>query len=134
MRNLQYGLAALCVLAIFWLCGCSTSSTPAATKTEENRSLAPQRVDIRGSIISSRYSDGQVVVEVERLAPSPYSRYDRAYVLVMPTAQIVGINGQPLSISELRQGQYVAIILRGGGQGNRVGLGVARKLWVEEAF
>ena len=94
--------------------------------------MAPQRVDIRGSVLSARYSDGQVVLEVENFAPSPDSRYNRAYVLVLPTAQMVGPEGRSISISELRQGQNVAIMLRGGGEGNRVGLGVARKLWVEE--
>lgn len=81
----------------------------------------------------SRYDQGQVILEVEGF-PSQDSRYNRAYVLVVPTTQIIGIDGQSISLSELRQGQNVAILLRGGGRGSLVGLGVARKVWVEEIF
>jgi 3-dehydroquinate synthase class II len=91
-------------------------------------------VDIRGRVIASRYSEGQVILEVEALAPSVDSRYQRAYVLVTPTAQKLGPDGGPISISELHQGQNVAILLRGGGRGTLYGVGVARKLWVEEGI
>ncbi|MCJ8164159.1 hypothetical protein MKJ04_04845 [Pontibacter sp. E15-1] len=91
-------------------------------------------MDIRGSIVASRYNEGQVVLEVENFSPSPNSRYNRAYVLVVPTAQIIGADGQTISLSELGQGQNVSVLLRGGGRGNFVGIGVARKLWVENDF
>ncbi len=78
----------------------------------------------------SRYNQGQVVLEVEGVT-SPESRYNRAYVLLLPVTQIVSPTGSSLSLSELRQGQNVAILLRGGGRGNLVGMGVARKVWVE---
>ncbi|MFD2999334.1 hypothetical protein ACFS7Z_03090 [Pontibacter toksunensis] len=126
----------LCLLSTVWLSGCQTSSSTAGTAntaTAEKRGLAPQRVDIRGSITRSQYDQGQVMLEVEGF-PSPDSRYNRAYVLVQPTTQIIGIDGKSISLSELRQGQNVAILLRNGGQGNFVGLGVARKVWVEEVF
>lgn len=81
----------------------------------------------------NRYDQGQIILEVEALAPSPDSRYNRAYVLVQPTTQIIGPEGRPLNMNELFLGQQVAILLRGGGHGNFVGVGVARKMWVEEA-
>lgn len=127
----------LFLMAALWLVGCQTGSAPAGTadtETEEYKSLAPQRVDIRGSIVASRYTDGQVVLEVERLSHSPDSRYERAYVLVQPTAQLISTDGRSLGISELRQGQNVAILLRGGGRGTGVGVGIARKLWIEGGF
>ena len=132
MKHLRQFLVVLFLFTAFWVTGCQTSATTAGT--EENRSLAPQRVDIRGSIVSSRYSEGQTVLEVEAFSPSPNSLYDRAYVLVLPTAQIIGRNGEPISLSELQMGQNVAILLRAGGKGNRVGIGVARKLWVEDRY
>ncbi|MEJ8803882.1 hypothetical protein [Pontibacter sp. H249] len=136
MKQIEQYLVVLCFLGILWLTGCARGTTPtgSAGTTTENVNRAPQRVDIRGQVITSRYSDGQVILEVERLSPSPQSRYDRAYVLVLPTAQMVGANGQSISISEFQQGQTVAILLRGGGQGSRVGLGIARKIWVEDSF
>jgi hypothetical protein len=136
MKKIQQGLVAFCILSTVWMTGCQTSTAPAGTANTaaaENKSLAPQRVDMRGSIITSRYDQGQVMLEVEGF-PSPESRYNRAYVLVQPTTQIVDPDGQSMSLSELRQGQNVAILLRGGGRGNLVGLGVARKVWVEEAY
>jgi 3-dehydroquinate synthase class II len=87
-------------------------------------------MDVRGSIIRSQYDQGKVMLEVEGV-PSPDTRYDRAYVLVMPTTQIVGPDGQSISLSELRMGQNVAILMRAGGQGNFVGSGIARRVWVE---
>ncbi|WP_299824828.1 hypothetical protein [uncultured Pontibacter sp.] len=129
--------AALCLAAGLWLSGCQASTTPAAssdTVTSAYRSMAPERVDIRGSIIQSRYDQGQVMLEVEGFSTTPDSRYTRAYVLVLPTTQMLDSKGQHISLSELRQGQNVAILLRGGGRGNAVGLGVARKLWLEEPF
>ena len=128
-------MVAVCLLASVCLTSCKTSTTPASsTSTTEAQSLAPQRVDIRGSIIVSRYNQGQVALEVEGFPGSPDSRYNRAYVLVLPTTQIIGMEGQTISLSELHQGQQVAILLRGGGKGNFVGMGIARKIWVEESF
>ncbi|GAB3812206.1 hypothetical protein [Pontibacter rugosus] len=137
INNIRHYMAAFTILAIITLAGCQSSSTPAGSADAEataDRRLAPQRVDIRGSVVSSRYDQGQVILEVENYAPSPNSRYTRAYVLVLPTAQMVGPDGQAISVSELRQGQQVAILLRGGGEGNLVGMGVARKVWVENNF
>lgn len=134
MNNIKQIRVALVFLASLCLSGCQSSNAPAGTANEANRSLAPQRVDIRGSIVSSQYSDGQVVLEVESFTPSPDSRYDRAFVLVLPTAQMVDKEGRTISISEFRPGQNVAILLRGGGRGNRTGVGVARKLWLEDTF
>ncbi len=70
------------------------------------------------------------MIEVEGIS-SQDSRYNRAYVLVLPVTQIISPEGSSLSLSELRQGQNVAILLRSGGRGNLVGMGVARKVWVE---
>lgn len=130
--NLNNTLIGLGLLILLGLGACQTSTgTTAGTGTQLN---IPQRVDIRGSIVSTRYSDGQIMVEVENYSPSPDSRYDRAFVLVQPVAQLFGPDGQSISINELRQGQQVAILLRGGGRGNRIGVGMARKLWVLERF
>lgn len=132
-KILQQALAAFCLFATIWMSGCQTS-TNASTATAENRSLAPKRVDVRGSITMRRYDQGQVILEVDGF-PSPDSRYKRAYVLVEPITQIVGPDGGSISLSELQQGQNVAVLLRGGGRGNNfVGMGVARKLWVEERY
>ncbi|PTX21535.1 hypothetical protein C8N40_102511 [Pontibacter mucosus] len=137
-NNLNLNHLFLTLLGMLLLAGCQTATGPAnasgETETRAYKSMAPERVDIRGRVLASHYSDGQVVLEVEALAPSVDSRYQRAYVLVQPTAQKVGLEGQPISISELHQGQNVAILLRGGGRGTIVGVGVARKLWVEEPF
>ena len=135
-RKIQKGLLALCLLSMVWLTGCQTSNAPAGTAgmaTEGSRSLAPQRVDIRGNIIMKRYNQGQVMLEVDGF-PSQYSRYNRAYVLVLPTTQIIDADGSTISLSELQQAQDVAILLRGGGEGNLVGLVEARKLCIEESF
>lgn len=130
-RNLIASIAI--ALGSLTLAGCQSSNV-AGTADATTKSLAPQRVDIRGSITRSRYDQGQVMLEVEAFGNSPDSRYNQAYVLVLPTAQLIGPDGQTLSISELRQGQNVAIVLRGGGQGTFTGLGVARKVWVEDRF
>lgn len=133
ITQLQQGLVVFCLFATVWMSGCQTS-TPAAgttrTETAENKSSAPQRVDIRGSIIMRRYDQGQVMLEVDSNA-STDSRYRRAYVLVMPSTQIADVEGRSISLSELQQGQNVAILLRSGSKGNIVGMGVARKIWVE---
>lgn len=135
MKHVRKVLFALLLFSVPWLSGCQTNKAPeGATETETAtfRSLAPQRVDIRGSIVMRRYNEGQVMLEVEGFGTSQYSRYDRAYVLVLPTTQIIDPDGRTLSMSELQQGQEVAIELRSGGQGNFIGMGVARKLWLEE--
>lgn len=136
MKTLEQGIVAFCLLATICITGCQTSSAAAGTDTAAtaaNRRSAPQRVDLRGSITRSQYDQGQVMLEVEGF-PSPDSRYNRGYVLVLPTTQIIGLDGKQISLSELRQGQNVAIFMKNGGQGNFVGLGVARKIWIEETF
>lgn len=133
-KYIQHILMTFFFLTTLCLSGCSTSNAPADTETTAYKSAAPQRVDIRGSIIMRRYDQNQVMLEVDSFAPSPDSRYNRAYVLVLPTTQIIGPDGRTISLSELQQGQNVAILLRGGGRGNQVGLGVARKMWIEEIF
>lgn len=136
--NININHLILSILCALLLAGCQTATAPANASGEPEtgayKSLAPERVDIRGRVLASHYSEGQVVLEIEALAPSIDSRYQRAYVLVQPTAQKIGLEGQPISVSELHQGQNVAILLRGGGRGTLVGVGVARKLWVEEPF
>ena len=136
MKNIQLAGLAFCFLSVFWLSACQTSTVPAnsaGAATTQSKRLSPERVDIRGSIFQSRYNQGQVVLEVQGV-PSQNSRYNRAYVLVLPITQIVGPDGQSISLSELRQGQNVAVLLRSGGRGNLEGIGTARKIWVEEAF
>lgn len=136
IMNIKQGLVAFCFTAALLMTGCQTSTIPAGTAdtaARENKISTPQRVDIRGSVIRSRYDRGQVMLEVEGV-PSPETRYNRAYVLVQPTTQMIDEDGRSISLSELRQGQNVAILLRGGGQGNFVGTGVARVLWVEPTF
>lgn len=133
IKNVQHVLMAFCLLASVWMTGCQAGNAPTGTATTKSKGLAPQRVDVRGSIIMSRYDKGQVMLEVEGFS-SPESRYNRAYVLVEPTTQIIDVDGQAISLSELQQGQHVAILLRGGGNGNMVGVGVARKVWIEEIF
>ncbi|MBA9075877.1 hypothetical protein [Rufibacter quisquiliarum] len=135
-KNIRTVFFAFWVVALGWLAGCKTANAPADANAEaatvQYKSMAPQRVDIRGSIFQSRYDQGQVMLEVEGFGSTPDSRYNRAYVLVLPTTQIVDPEGKTISLSELRQGQDVAIVLRGGGRGNFVGVGVARKVWLEQ--
>ena len=130
-KNVKPGWVTLCLILAVWLSACQTSNAPTAdSATTEQKSLAPERVDIRGSITMRRYSQGQVMLEIEGF-PSQNTRYDRAYVLVLPTTQIIGPDGRSVGLSELQQGQKVAVLLRSGGRGNMVGMGVARKMWVE---
>jgi hypothetical protein len=129
----QLALVAFCFMFAFWLSTCQNGSAPMSAnngETSEKKRLSPDRVDIRGSIIRSRYNQGQVMLEVEG-TPSQNSRYNRAYVLVLPSTQIVGRDGTSISLSELRQGQDVAILLRSGGKGNLEGIGTARIIWLE---
>ena len=127
-------LLTLLFFAALCLGGCSTSVASGSTEAEGNRSLAPDRVDIRGQIVMLRYHEGQFVLEVEGRAPSPNSRYNRAYVLVLPTTEIIGLDGKGVNMNELTQGQNVAVLLRGQGEGDFVGMGVARKMWIEEPY
>lgn len=93
IKNLQHAFVFLCLVFIFWLSACQKGIAPSSTPSVENtqkKDLSPQRVDIRGSILRSRYNQGQVILEVEGV-PSQYSRYTRAYVLVLPSTQIVGV-------------------------------------------
>ncbi|MHA6248405.1 hypothetical protein ACXYMU_10740 [Pontibacter sp. CAU 1760] len=137
MEQIKHTLTVFACLSMLWLASCQTT-TP--TGTDENgatityKSLAPQNVDIRGSIVSRRYNEGQVVLEVEGIGYTPGSRYNRAYVLVQPVTQITDTEGKSISLSELQMGQNVAIMLRGHGSGNFVGVGVARRVWLEEIF
>ncbi len=136
IRNVKRSLMLFYFLLVFWLTACQKGTAPAGTTNAQangNKSLSPERVDIRGSIIRHRYNQGQVILEVEGL-PSQNSRYNRAYVLVLPVTQIVGTDGQSISLSELQQGQNVAVLLRSGGQGNLEGIGIARKIWVEKIY
>jgi len=136
MTNLQYPFAFFCLLCVFWLSACQQGTTPNRTlpaETAYHNRLSPDRVDIRRNILRSRYNQGQVMLEVEG-TPSQYSRFTRAYVLVLPNTQIVGSEGSSISLSELRQGQQVAVLLRSGGNGNLEGIGIARKMWVEDVF
>ncbi len=136
IKNVQRALVPLCLLLAFLLTACQKATAPAGTantETTDNKRLSPERVDIRGSIIRNRYNQGQVMLEVEG-TPSQYSRFNRAYVLVLPTTQIIGTDGKSISLSELQQGQNVAVLLRSGGQGNLEGIGIARKIWVEEVY
>lgn len=133
IKKLKLATSVFLLLWMVWLSGCRTSTAPSGTATTgPNRNPSPERVDIRGNIITRHYDAGQVMLEIENFTPSPNSRYDRAFVLVQPTTQLFDAQGQTISLSELQQGQNVAILLRGGGNGNRVGVGVARKLWLEE--
>lgn len=135
-KNVQHAFVSFCFLIAFWLTACQQGSAPTGTspaKTTEKERLSPERVDIRGSIIRSRYNQGQVMLEVEG-TPSQYSRFTRAYVLVQPSTQIVGTDGRSISLSELQQGQQVAVLLRNGGQGNLEGIGIARKIWLEQVY
>ncbi|MGV3538442.1 MAG: hypothetical protein ACO1OQ_01440 [Rufibacter sp.] len=139
VKNIKTQFLSFLCLSLLWLAGCTTANAPAdatanAETTQQVKSLAPARVDIRGTIIQSRYDQGQVTLEVEGFTGSPDSRYSRAYVLVQPITQIVNADGKTISLSELRQGQDVAITLRGGGRGNFVGVGIARKVWLEERY
>ena len=81
-----------------------------------------------------RYQEGRVILEVEGRNPSPDSRYTSAFVLVMPATEIINLDGQVISMYELAQGQNVAILLRGHGDGDFVGMGVARKMWLVESY
>ncbi|KAA5547435.1 hypothetical protein [Adhaeribacter rhizoryzae] len=133
IKNEPQSWVTFCLLIVVLLTACQTSNAPAGTTnatTTNKRNAAPQRVDIKGSIIMRQYSQGQVVLEVEGF-PSQDSRYNRAYVLVLPTTQIIGPEGKSISLRELQQGQNVAVLLRSGGKGNLVGMGIARKMWVE---
>ncbi|MFC6996494.1 hypothetical protein [Rufibacter roseus] len=134
-KNIRNGFLAWSIIVIFVLAGCATATGPAdasAEETAEFNTLAPERVDIRGSILSAQYYQGQVMLEVEGYAGDLNSRYRRAFVLVLPTVQILKPDGKTISLHELRQGQDVAIVLRGGGRGSFVGVGEARRMWIEE--
>ena len=130
--NVQQAILAIFLLFTICITSCQTSNVPANTNTStaNRKNLPPQRVDIRGNIINRHYSQGQVMLEVEGLT-SQNTRFNRAFVLVLPTSQIVDVSGSTISLSELQIGQNVAILLRAGGKGNLVGMGVARKMWVE---
>ncbi len=142
IKNIRNALVGFSFSVMLGLSACQTTTTAtetaeSATSGEEEatepKRLSPDRVDVRGFIIRDRYYQGQVTIEVEG-TPSQYVRYNRAAVLVLPTTQIVGIGGKPAGLSDLRQGQVVSIVLRAGGRGNQEGVGVARKVWLEEPY
>lgn len=137
-KNLLHALMSLCFLVALSLTACQRGSAPTSpsnVETSDKQRLSPERVDIRGSIIRSRYNQGQVMLEIDGTASqSQNSRFTRAYVLVQPSTQIVDTNGQSISLSELQQGQNVAVLLRGGGQGNLEGIGIARRIWLEQVY
>ncbi|QNF34482.1 hypothetical protein HUW51_17760 [Adhaeribacter swui] len=132
INKIRLSLWAICLLLMVSSTACKTGSTASSNNTSntDRRNLPPERVDIRGSIINRHYSQGQVMLEVEGIV-SQNTRYNRAFVLVLPTSQITDLNGSTISLSELQIGQNVAVLLRAGGKGNLVGMGVARKMWVE---
>lgn len=131
MKNVW--LLLFCTLSLWGLGSCRTAdATNAGTATETTGSVAPDQVDIRGMIEMSRYRKGQIILAIEGRGPSPNSRYDRAYVLVLPTTQIIGQNGEAKHMSDLVQGIQVAATLRGRGQGEFEGIGIARKIWLED--
>ncbi|MBB6610627.1 hypothetical protein H7F15_06235 [Pontibacter sp. Tf4] len=134
MRHKSYILTLLFLLSTAWLSGCRTSTETTSTTRDGFNPLAPERVDVRGIITMSRYREGQIILEVEGRGPSTYSRYDRAYVLVLPTTDIVGLDGKSVYMNELLQGVNVAIMLRGRGKGEFEGVGVATKIWIEEFY
>lgn len=136
--HLYIRLPFLFLLVLTLLTGCQRAQTPTKTtnapSTEEAEPTVPlRRVDVRGTVIRKVYDQGQVTLEVEGTT-SQYARFTRAFVLVTPITQIIGLDGKTISMNELYEGQNVAILLRGGGQGNLVGVGVARKLWLEERY
>ncbi|WP_207433654.1 hypothetical protein [Sabulibacter ruber] len=144
MKNIKIPFAYLVLVLLVTVAGfgCQTAA-PVGTDTSANaaadartqNSLAPTRVDLRGTITRRVYDRGQVTIEVEGYGTDTrFSRYNRGYVLVTPVTQIVGLNGGSISLSELYEGQNVAILMRGGGRGNFVGLGVARKMWIEPRY
>jgi len=136
LKRIKQTTAILFLLVTLSLAGCQTGNLPAeavATETEP-QSLAPEFVDVRGSVVRRQYNQGQVMLEVENFGSPLDSRYDRAYVLVLPTTQIVDTDGSPISLNELQQGQQVAVQLRSGGKGNSTGTGIARKMWVEDLY
>lgn len=138
---------ALWILLAAWFAGCQTTSlssenpneevAPATAENEEAtsgefRSMAPDRVDVRGFINRKVYHEGQLTIFVEGTRGQG-ALYDRAWVLVTPITQIMGKNGKRISLSELSEGQRVAVTLRGRGQqlGTFAGRGIANRLWVE---
>ncbi|MFB9863072.1 hypothetical protein [Rufibacter immobilis] len=143
--KILWGYLLFSVLCSVYLLGCqatapagpdatANATTADSTATEAPVSLAPKRVDLRGTITRRVYDRGQVTIEVEGFTDVQQSRYSRGYVLVTPTTQIISEEGRTISLSELYEGQNVAILMRGGGRGNFVGLGVARKMWIEPRF
>jgi hypothetical protein len=136
IKYVQRALVSFCFLFAFCLTACQKGTAPTGTthaETTQKKRLSPERVDMRGSITRSRYNQGQVMLEVED-TPSQYSRFNRGYVLVLPSTQIVGTDGKSIDLIQLQQGQNVAVLLRGGGQGNLEGIGIARKIWIEEVY
>lgn len=135
--NMWLACVIFCFYVALGLTACQTSSISEGTievnttDSTATRRLSPERVDIRGFIIQDRYYQGQVTLEIEG-TPSQHTRYNRAAVLVLPTTQVIGKGGKSAGLPDLRQGQYVSVLLRSGGRGNQEGVGIARKIWLEE--
>ncbi|WP_181307365.1 hypothetical protein [Rufibacter sp. XAAS-G3-1] len=129
----------------FYLTACQTmapvgtDATANATGTDATAEMdtvirySPQRVDVRGVISQREYSQGQMLILVEGVTDQN-SRFSRAVVLVTPITQIVGLNGRSISLSELQNGQQVAIQFRGRFRESIGGFSAqatARKMWIE---
>jgi hypothetical protein len=111
-----------------------TTATDATAEMDTIIRYSPQRVDIRGTITQREYSQGQMLILVEGVSDPGNSRFNRAVVLVTPITQIVGMNGRSISLSELQNGQQVAILFRGRYRESITGFSAqatARKMWIE---
>ncbi|RNI23661.1 hypothetical protein [Rufibacter latericius] len=133
----------LSLLTSLFLISCqATAPTSANTATGETTQestpdtgprFSPQRVDVRGTITQREYNQGQMLILVEGFTDR-FSRYSRAVVLVTPVTQIVGLDGKTISLSELQNGQQVAVQFRGRYRESVTGFSaqaVARKMWIE---
>ncbi|MBC3539392.1 hypothetical protein ACFSC6_17875 [Rufibacter sediminis] len=146
MKKIKNRLASvLFALAAFYMTSCQTTApvgpdaSANATVTDENAVMdtlvrySPQRVDVRGTITQREYNQGQMLILVEGITDQN-TRFSRAVVLVTPITQIVGLNGRTISLSELQNGQQVAIMFRGRYRESVSGFSaqaVARKMWIE---
>lgn len=133
----------LFTLATAYLTACQTTAPlgPEAAQTSDQEASAtdtlvrysPQRVDVRGVITQREYNQGQMLLLVEGVTDAN-TRFSRAVVLVTPLTQIVGLEGRSVSLSELQNGQQVAIQFRGRFRESVTGFSAqatARKMWIE---
>ncbi|ALI99059.1 hypothetical protein [Rufibacter tibetensis] len=144
MKKIRDLIAPLIFILIsgLYLSGCQAiapATSTDATASEESSADAgprysPDRVDVRGTITQREYNQGQMLILVEGVTDPRYSRFSRAVVLVTPVTQIVGLDGRTISLSELQNGQQVAILFRGRFRESVSGFSaqaVARKIWLE---